>query len=75
MSYLTYIFPVLAVFFVLMAARQWLPALSSPRLPQDPDTGRKVKPRFSFDAPAGRLGRLDAVLCLVLTVCYAASAT
>ncbi len=71
MSYLTYIFPVLAVFFVLMAARQWLPALSSPRLPQDPDTGRKVKPRFSFDAPAGRLERLDAVLCLVITVCYA----
>ncbi len=54
MSYLTYIFPVLAVFFCLMCARQWLPLFSGAgaRLPQDPDTGLRPKPRFSFSARA-----------------------
>ena len=74
MSYLTYILPVLAAFFVIMTARQWIPAFSDGRLPRDPDTGRAVKPRFSFDAAKGRLERVDAVLCLVITVCYGVTA-
>ena len=71
MSWLTYILPVLAAFFVIMIARRWMPAFSDAHLPQNPDTGRVLRPRFTFKARSGRLTRLDAVLCLVITVCYA----
>ena len=74
MSWLTYILPVLAAFFVIMIARRWMPAFSDAHLPQNPDTGRVLRPRFTFKARSGRLTRLDAVLCLVITVCYAAVA-
>ena len=71
MSWLTYILSVLAAFFVIMIARRWMPAFSDAHLPQNPDTGRVLRPRFTFKARSGRLTRLDAVLCLVITVCYA----
>ena len=71
MSYLTYIFPVLAAFFVIMVARRWMPAFADSRLPADPETGRAAKPRFGFESREGRLVKLDALLCLIITVCYA----
>ena len=71
MSYLTYIFPVLAAFFVIMVARRWMPAFADSRLPADPETGRAEKPRFGFESREGRLVKLDALLCLIITVCYA----
>ena len=71
MSYLTYIFPVLAAFFVIMVARRWMPAFADSRLPADPETGRAAKPRFGFESREGRLEKLDALLCLIITVCYA----
>ena len=74
MSYLTYIFPVLAAFFVIMVARRWMPAFADSRLPADPETGRAAKPRFGFESREGRLEKLDALLCLIITVCYAVAA-
>ena len=74
MSYLTYIFPVLAAFFVIMVARRWMPAFADSRLPADPETGRAAKPRFGFESREGRLVKLDALLCLIITVCYAVAA-
>ncbi len=71
MSYLTYMFPVLAAFFVIMVARRWMPAFADSRLPADPETGRAEKPRFGFESREGRLVKLDALLCLIITVCYA----
>lgn len=71
MSYLTYMFPVLAAFFVIMVARRWMPAFADSRLPADPETGRAEKPGFGFESREGRLVKLDALLCLIITVCYA----
>ncbi len=71
MSYLTYIFPVLAAFFVIMVARRWMPVFADSSLPADPETGRAEKPRFGFEGREGRLVKLDALLCLIITVCYA----
>ena len=71
MSYLTYVFPVLAAFFVIMVARRWMPAFADSRLPADPETGRAEKPRFGFESREGRLVKLDALLWLIITVCYA----
>ena len=71
MSYLTYMFPVLAAFFVIMVARRWMPAFADSRLPADPETGRAEKPGFGFEIREGRLVKLDALLCLIITVCYA----
>ena len=71
MSYLTYIFPVLAAFFVIMVARRWMPAFADSSLPADPETGRAAKPGFGFESREGRLVKLDALLCLIITVCYA----
>lgn len=71
MSYLTYIFPVLAAFFVIMVARRWMPVFADSSLPADPETGRAEKPRFGFESRGGRLVKLDALLCLIITVCYA----
>lgn len=74
MSYLTYMFPVLAAFFVIMVARRWMPAFADSRLPADPETGHAAKPRFGFESREGRLVKLDALLCLIITVCYAVAA-
>ena len=74
MSYLTYIFPVLAAFFVIMVARRWMPAFADSCLPADPETGRAAKPGFGFESREGRLVKLDALLCLIITVCYAVAA-
>lgn len=71
MTWLTYILPALAAFFVIMLAWNWIPSFSGDRLPQNPDTGRVIRPRFTLSAKHGRLTRLDAVLCVVITVCYA----
>lgn len=74
MSWLTYILPALAAAFCIMIARRWLPAFSDAHLPTDPETGRVVRPRFTFESRSGRLTRLDAAMCLVITVCYAVTA-
>ena len=74
MSYLTYMFPVLAAFFVIMVARRWMPVFADSSLPADPETGRAAKPGFGFESREGRLVKLDALLCLIITVCYAAVA-
>ncbi len=74
MNWLTYILPALAAAFVILAARAWMPALSDARLPADPDTGRVLRPRFTFAARSGRLTRLDAALCLIITALYAVTA-
>ena len=51
-----------------------MPAFSDAHLPCDPDTGRVLRPRFGFEARSGRLTRLDALMCLVISVCYAVTA-
>ena len=73
MSYLTYILPVLAAAFCITAARRWMPLFSDGRLPSGPDGGA-ARPRFSFESRNGRITGLDAVLCIVISVCYAATA-
>lgn len=74
MSWLTYILPALAVVFCIMIARRWMPAFSDAHLPSDPGTGRVLRPRFTFESRSGRLTRLDAAMCLIITVCYAVTA-
>lgn len=74
MSWLTYILPALAVVFCIMIARRWMPAFSDAHLPSDPETGRVLRPRFTFESRSGRLTRLDAAMCLIITVCYAVTA-
>lgn len=73
LSWLTYILPVLAAAFCILTARGWMPAFAQGRLPEGPE-GAAARPRFGFAAENGRLTRLDAVLCLVITVCYAVTA-
>ena len=73
LSYLTYILPVLAAAFCITAARRWMPLFSDGRLPSGPDGGA-ARPRFSFESRNGRITGLDAVLCIVISVCYAATA-
>ena len=74
MSWLTYILPVCAAFFCIMIAWRWLPVFSGAQLPYNMDTGRLERPGFSFRAENGRISRLDAALCLVITLCYAVTA-
>ena len=71
MSWLTYILPVLAAAFVILLAQRWMPVFASERLPDGAAQGRAP---FSFEARSGRLSRLDAVLCLVITALYAVTA-
>ena len=73
MSWLTYILPVLAAAFCILTARGWMPVFAQGRLPESPE-GAAARPRFGFAAENGRLTRLDAVLCLVITACYAVTA-
>ena len=73
MSWLTYILPVLAAAFCIFTARGWMPVFAQGRLPESPE-GAAARPRFGFAAENGRLTRLDAVLCLVITACYAVTA-
>ncbi len=73
MSWLTYILPVLAAAFCILTARGWMPVFAQGRLPEGPE-GAAARPRFGFAAENGRLTRLDAVLCLVITACYAVTA-
>ena len=73
MSWLTYILPVLAAAFCILTARGWMPVFAQGRLPESPE-GAAARPRFGFAAENGRLTRLDAALCLVITVCYAVTA-
>ena len=71
MSWLTYILPVLAAAFVILLAQRWMPVFASERLPDGAAQGRAP---FGFEARSGRLSRLDAVLCLVITALYAVTA-
>ena len=71
MSWLTYILPVLAAAFVILLAQRWMPVFASERLP---DGAARERAPFGFEARSGRLSRLDAVLCLVITALYAVTA-
>ena len=71
MSWLTYILPALAAAFVILIARQWMPVFSDGHLPYNPDTGKTIRPRFTFDAASGCLTGRDGLMCLIITVCYA----
>ena len=71
MSWLTYILPVLAAAFVILLAQRWMPVFASERLP---DGAVRERVPFGFEARSGRLSRLDAVLCLVITALYAVTA-
>ena len=71
MSWLTYILPVLAAAFVILLAQRWMPVFASERLP---DGAVRERAPFAFEARSGRLSRLDAVLCLVITALYAVTA-
>ena len=73
MSWLTYILPVLAAFFVISLALRWMPLFGRERLGPGPGAAAGA-PRFGFAAENGRATRLDAALCLVITACYAVTA-
>lgn len=74
MYWYTYILTALAALFCILVARGWLPAFEGGSLPRDPESRRLMRPRFGFAAEGVRLASLDALLCLIITVCYAVTA-
>ena len=76
MSYLTYIFPIAAALGVVCMAWRWMPIFSDHLQPGPEAEEAPPRPRkpLSFDAPAGRVTRRDALLALLITLAYAAAA-
>ncbi|NCC69039.1 MAG: dolichyl-phosphate-mannose--protein mannosyltransferase, partial [Clostridia bacterium] len=71
MNFLTYIFPLAAIAFVLMLSYSWIPLLRrAPDTGEDPSAG----PRLSFNSENGRMTGRDRWLALAITLVYAAVA-